>query len=329
MTKKPLLELKKVSKEFKVGGGLFRKASYIKAVDNVSLQVSEGETLSLVGESGCGKSTLGRIMLGLTRPTSGEVLYKGDDIWKMTKAEFREFRRNAQIIHQDPYDTLNPMRTIYQSLAPPLLRYKIARNRGEAREKAAELLRLVGLEPPEDFFRRHPSRLSGGQMQRIAVARAISVRPSLILADEAVSMIDASLRISMLDTLLDLKEKLGMSCLFITHDFGAARYYTRGGRVAVMYLGNIVEIGGIEDLIKKPTHPYTEVLISVTPVPDPKVARMRELPPLRSLEVPSLVNPPPGCKFHTRCPYAEGICAKKVPELKALRENRFVACHLR
>jgi oligopeptide/dipeptide ABC transporter ATP-binding protein len=325
----PLLELNNVSKLFEVGGGLFRKPSYIKAVENVSLQLYEGEAFSLVGESGCGKSTLGRIVLGLTEPTYGQILYKGKSIWTMNRSEFAEFRRNAQIIHQDPYDALNPMRTIYGSLAPAMRRHRMARSGRESRKMASELLELVGLSPPEDFLKRYPSRLSGGQMQRVAIARAISVQPSFILADEAVSMLDASLRINIVDLLLSLKDKLNMACLFITHDFGIGRYFTRAGRAGVMYLGNVVEVGKIEDILNQPIHPYTEVLISVTPVPDPKVARSSELPPLRSLEVPSLINPPPGCKFHTRCPYADETCAEKVPELVEVRPDHFVACHRR
>ena len=329
MNKAPLLELNTVSKLFEVGGGLFRKPSYIKAVENVSLQVREGEAFSLVGESGCGKSTLGRVMLGLTEPTYGEVLYRGKSIWRMNRAEFAEFRRRAQIIHQDPYDALNPMRTIYGSLAPAIRRHRIAKNRRECRKIASELLELVGLSPPEDFLRRYPSRLSGGQMQRVAIARAICVEPSFILADEAVSMLDASLRINIVDLLLSLKDKFNMACLFITHDFGIGRYFTRAGRAGVMYLGNVVEVARIEEILNQPIHPYTEVLISVTPVPDPKLARSSSLPPLRSLEIPSLINPPPGCKFHTRCPHAEETCAEKVPELVEVRPNHFVACHTR
>jgi peptide/nickel transport system ATP-binding protein len=325
----PLLQLNNVSKVFRVGGSFFRKATLIRAVDNVTFTLNKGEIVALIGESGCGKSTLGRLALGLLRPTSGQILYKGEDIWRMDRKAFREFRRNAQIVHQDPYDTLNPMRTIYGSLAPGLLRYHIVRNRREAWERAAELLKHVGLEPPEDFLRRYPSRLSGGQMQRIAIARAISVEPSFIVADEAVAMLDASLRISILDLLRELQQRLGLGCLFISHDIAVARYVCRGGRAMVMYLGNIVEEGGIEDLLREPLHPYTEVLLSTIPIPDPKLTRSRELPKLRSLEVPSAASPPSGCKFHTRCPYALDICSKEVPALKEVKAGRFVACHLR
>ena len=322
-----LIEVRNVVKEFEVRGGIFGKKRYVRAVDNVSFSIEEGTIVALVGESGCGKSTLGRLILGILKPTSGQVLFRGKDIWSLSGSEFKEFRRNAQIIHQDPYDTLNPMRTIYQSLSPPLLHYKIARNRKESWKKAAELLEMVGLVPPDDFLQRYPARLSGGQMQRIAIARAISVNPSFIVADEAVSMLDASLRIEILDLLLDLKRKLDMACLFITHDFGVARYFARDGKILVMYLGSIVEVGDTEDVILDPIHPYTKILLDCVPVPDPKIARSKGVPPLRSLEVPSLTNVPPGCKFHTRCPYKRKECEVIEPDLINFGNDHFVRCH--
>jgi oligopeptide/dipeptide ABC transporter ATP-binding protein len=323
-----LIDVKNVTKIFSIGGGIFGKKRNVCAVDNVSFHINECETVALIGESGCGKSTLGRLTLGILQPTSGKILFRGKDIWHLNKSEFKEFRRNAQIIHQDPYDTLNPMKTIYQSLSPPLLHYKIAHNRRECWEKASELLEMVGLVPPSDFLQRYPSRLSGGQMQRIAIARAISVSPSFIVADEAVSMVDASLRIEILDLLLELKRKFNMACLFITHDFGVARYFAKDGRILVMYLGSIVEEGPTEDVILDPIHPYTKILLECVPIPDPKIARSRGLPPLKSLEVPSLINIPSGCKFYPRCPYGEDICSKKAPEFKPAGKDRFIACHV-
>jgi oligopeptide/dipeptide ABC transporter ATP-binding protein len=323
-----LIDVKNVTKIFSIGGGIFGKKRNVCAVDNVSFHINECETVALIGESGCGKSTLGRLTLGILQPTSGKILFRGKDIWHLNKSEFKEFRRNAQIIHQDPYDTLNPMKTIYQSLSPPLLHYKIAHNRRECWEKASELLEMVGLVPPSDFLQRYPSRLSGGQMQRIAIARAISVSPSFIVADEAVSMLDASLRIEILDLLLELKRKFNMACLFITHDFGVARYFAKDGRILVMYLGSIVEEGPTEDVILDPIHPYTKILLECVPIPDPKIARSRGLPPLKSLEVPSLINIPSGCKFYPRCPYGEDICSKKAPEFKPAGKDRFIACHV-
>jgi len=323
----PLINVDNVTRFFTLGGGLFGEKRFICAVDQVSFSMHEGDTLALVGESGCGKSTLGRLILALLKPTSGRISFKGKDVWSLNKSEFREFRRNAQLVHQDPYDTLNPMRTIYQSLSAPLLHYEIAHNRKEAWEKAAELLELVGLVPPDDFLRRHPARLSGGQMQRIAIARAISVNPKFLMADEAVSMIDASLRIEVLDLLLNLKTRFDMTCLFITHDFGVARYFAKGGRVMVMYLGSVVEVGSTEDTILDPLHPYTKTLMYSVPIPDPKLTRSRGLPSLRSLEVPSLTEVPSGCKFHPRCPVATEICSKKAPEFEQVRGGHFVRCH--
>jgi len=323
-----LIEARSVSKYFRISRGAIKEAAILKAVDDASMEIKNGETVCLVGESGCGKSTLGRLLLGLLEPTHGSILYKGKDIWNMNAREFMEYRRNAQIIHQDPYDAINPVRTIYSSLSGPLLHYKLA-NRSNVREKVAELLELVGLIPASDFMNRFPCRLSGGQLQRIAIARAISVNPSFIVADEAVSMLDASLRINILNLLLDLKKKFNLACLFITHDLAIARYFAKDGRVIIMYLGNIVESGNLEEVIRKPMHPYTEVLIEASPVPDPKVAKSRPLPNLRSVEIPSAINPPSGCKFHTRCPYAVDKCSKEVPELRDVGGGRKIACHLR
>jgi len=315
-----LIETRNLSKAFKVRKTLFGKVFEVKAVDNVSISIKKGENLVVVGESGSGKSTLGRLTLGLLKPSSGKVLFEGKDIWKMNKKEYKEFRRNAQIIHQDPYSSFNPMKTIFESLATPLLHYKIVRNRREAYKKASELLEMVGLVPPGDILRRYPSRLSGGQLQRAAIARAISLHPKYIVADEAVSMLDASLRLEILDLLLDLQSKFGVSYLFITHDLSIARYfvYKGGGEIAVMYLGRIMELGKGEELITKPIHPYTKILVEASPVPDPKIARKKGLPPLRSLEVPKLTELPSGCRFHTRCPYAKKICSEKIPELRKI-----------
>jgi oligopeptide/dipeptide ABC transporter ATP-binding protein len=312
---------------FQIGGSLFGEKKHICAVDNVSFTIEKGDSISLIGESGCGKTTLGKLTLALLKPSSGRILFEGKDVWTMSKTEFRDFRKNAQIVHQDPYDSLNPMRNIFQSLSPPIIHHKIARGRQEVREKVAELLESVGLVPPEDFMYRYPSRMSGGQLQRISIARAISVNPKFLLADEAVSMIDASLRIEILDILINLEKKLDMACLLITHDFGAARYFAKNGKAIIMYLGSIVEIGPTDDIILEPLHPYTKTLLASVPVPDPKLTRSRGLPPLRSLEVPSLTQVPSGCKFHPRCPDSKKECAEKVPELKNVGKGRFVACH--
>jgi len=322
-----LIEAVETSKIFELRKGLLGTKRQIRAVDRVNLEIGEKEIVALVGESGCGKSTLGRLMLALLKPDVGQVIFRGNDVWSLKGKEFKEYRRNAQLIPQDPYSTLNPMKKVISALYPQLLRYKIASNRSEARKIAADLLAMVGLSPPEDFLNRYPCRLSGGQMQRIAIARAVSVNPSFIVADEAVSMLDASLRIEILDLLLKLRKKFETAYLFITHDFAIARYFAVGGRIAVMYLGSIVEIGDTEEVIQNPIHPYTKTLLMSVPVPDPKIAKERGLPPLRSMEIPSLVDLPPGCKFHTRCPYAEKICAEKAVELRETKK-RLVACHL-
>jgi len=323
-----LIEARNISKIFEVRGGLFSKKGMIKAVNNVSLQIKRKRNFTIVGESGCGKSTLGRLMLGLIKPSSGRILFEGKDIWKMSRKEFREFRRNAQIIHQDPYSTLNPVRTIHQSLAPPLLRHHIAKNKEEALQIEKNLLLKVGLNPPEDFLNRYPSRMSGGQMQRVAIARAISIRPKFVMADEVTSMLDASLRLDIIDLMLDLQREFKTSYLFITHDLAIARYFTLkgGGEIGVMYLGKIVEISGGEDLVQHPIHPYTQALVASTPIPDPDLTRKRDIPHLKSLELPKPTEIPSGCAFHTRCPYSEKICEEKTPEMREF-DSRKVACH--
>ncbi len=327
MSEEPLLKIVNVTKEF-VKGGLFSPKKAVRAVDNVSLEIGRVENVALVGESGCGKSTLGKLTLGLLKPDSGTIPFEGKDIWSMKKEEFAKFRRNAQIIHQDPYTSLNPVRTILQSLAPPLLRNKEVPNRKAAYERLRELLTMVGLTPPEDFLNRYPARMSGGQMQRIILARAVSLRPKYIVADEAVSMLDASLRLGAIDLMLELQKKFGMSYLFITHDLGIARYFILkgSGKVAMMYLGSIVEAGEGDSVIQRPIHPYTQVMMTAISLPDPRLTRSRPPPNLRSLEVPRLEQVPSGCKFHPRCPYVEKVCEEKVPELRAF-DSRLVACH--
>jgi len=321
-----VVETRKLTKEFEVSVGILKARAKIRAVDEVSFGIKEGEQIALVGESGCGKSTLGRLLLGLLKPSSGQVLYKGRDIWHLSRKEFEEFRRNAQIIPQNPYDALNPAKKLSAALIPQILRHKMARGRDEARKIALDLLERVGLSPPEDFIERYPSRLSGGQMQRVVIARAISVKPQFVVADEAVSMLDASLRVEILDMLHKIGEELRTTFLLITHDLGVARYFAKNGKIAIMYLGDIVEVGETEETIRNPLHPYTKALLAAIPVPDPKIARERKSIPLKSIDVPSLLKPISGCKFHTRCPYATGDCEKIKPELRLI-SNRWVACH--
>jgi peptide/nickel transport system ATP-binding protein len=317
-----LLELDHVTREFPAG-----KKS-VKAVDDVSLTIAEGEVMCLVGESGCGKTTTGKMVAGLQKPTSGRILFGGKDIWTMAPADFTRYRQRAQIIHQDPYASLNPAHTVGQILSFPLYRHGLVKSETQARERIRQLLELVDLTPAADFVDKYPHQLSGGQRQRVSIARALTVNPQFIVCDEAVSMVDVSIRISLLNTLTRLKQQLGMTFLFITHDLAIAKYFAREGRIAVMYLGRIVEVTGALPLIASPLHPYTRALLSAIPEADPQVTRTKERVQLRSLEIPSLLNIPRGCAFHPRCPQFEaGLCDGQVPSLYAVN-GREVACHV-
>jgi len=319
----PVVELKNVSMIFRRGWLIKKPGAH--AVTNVSLALPEAGILALVGESGCGKTTLGRIALGLIKPTAGEVLWEGKNIWQMGREEFNKLRPMAQLVHQDSYAALNPVRTIYQTLSAPLLYH--GTRRSEVRGKAEELLKFVGVYPPSYFLDKYPHHLSGGLRQRIVLARSLIPQPKFIVADEPVSMIDVSLRLSVLDLMLRMNKELGTAFLYITHDLATARYIGREGWIAVMYLGMIVETGEFEEVFQKPRHPYLQALLSAAPVPDPKIAKRKRPLPLKSLEIPSAENPPSGCRFHPRCPYAEDICAQEIPALRSL-DNRLIACHL-
>jgi peptide/nickel transport system ATP-binding protein len=323
----PLLELQHVEVTFGKGG-LFRRAGRVKAVVDVSLQIEEGEILALVGESGCGKTTLGRVITGLQRPTSGRVLWRGQDIRGMGRGDFMSYRLGVQIVHQDSFAALNPVRTILQTLSGPLRQHAIARSAGEARERAASLLETMGLTPPGMFLEKYPHQLSGGQRQRVVLARAMAARPRLIVADEPVSMVDVSLRLSLLNLMFELNAQQGLAFLYITHDLATARYFAQQGRVVVMYLGDIVEIGPLGRVLERPRHPYLQALLSAVLVPDPRITRQRRELPLTSLEFPDPGNPPPGCRFHTRCPYARAICSQEQPPLSPTRQaDQLVSCH--
>ena len=323
----PLIRLEDVSLTYREASTFFGAPRNVYAVDGVTLDIYPQEVATLAGESGCGKTTLGKVIVALLKPTAGRILYKDKDLWSLTGSEWRTCRRSLQIIHQDPYQALNPSKTIFNILSAPIRYHKLVKGRDEARERVEELLRTVGLRP-EEIVEKYPHQLSGGQRQRVVVARAVSLNPELVVADEPVSMIDVSLRIDMLDLLLDLKQRFRMSSIFITHDLGLARYYAREGRLVIMYLGNIVEVGPTEDVIQKPLHPYTKSLLSVVPIPDPKLVRERKAMELRSLDIPSASNPPSGCKFHPRCPFALERCSKERPGLVEAGDNRLVACFL-
>jgi oligopeptide/dipeptide ABC transporter, ATP-binding protein, C-terminal domain len=318
-----LLRLENVTKRFPVG------RREITAVDSVSLEIHEGEILCMVGESGCGKTTTGKIISGLLRPTSGTVLFRGQDIWQMDRTAFSRFRKDVQVIHQDPYASLNPVRTVYKTLSAPLFRHRLVKNRKEATQKIIELLEIVGLTPPEDFIHKYPHQLSGGQRQRVSVARALTVNPRLIVADEATSMVDVSIRISLLNMLLRLRNELNVTFVFVTHDLSLAKYFAWDGRIAVMYVGRIVELSPTPQLIQQPRHPYTQALLSAIPEADPKLTRSKQRFQLRSHEIPSLLNLPPGCAFHPRCPWHQpGLCDQLRPQDELLQDGRQVACHV-
>ncbi|HEU5014983.1 MAG TPA: ABC transporter ATP-binding protein [Roseiflexaceae bacterium] len=319
----PVLQLDQVSQVFSSHGKPMR------AVDRVSFAIREGETVCLVGESGCGKTTTGKIAAGLRRPTSGQVLFRGRDIWSLNRRDWQEYRSAVQLVHQDPYASLNPAQTVAQILSAPLLRHGLVRNRRHARERVYELLDRVSLSPVEDYYDKFPHQLSGGQRQRLSIARALTVNPSFIVADEAVSMVDVSTRVSLLKTLITLREQLGVGFLFITHDLAIAKFFAWQGQIGVMYLGRMVEFGRTPQIVNQPGHPYTRALLSAVPEADPDLTRNKERIMLASQNIPNLLNLPPACTFHPRCPLFEaGTCDVIEPALTQYEAGQLVACHV-
>ena len=308
---------------FPVKTGLFKPISYVKAVDGVSFSIHKGEALAVVGESGCGKTTLGRTTLRVLEPVSGKLYFYDKDVTHSREEELREFRRKTAMIFQDPYSSLNPVFNVYRILEEPLIVNGI-RDKRERAERIYKALEEVKLNPVELFMRKYPHMLSGGQRQRVAIARALILKPEYVVADEPVSMLDASVRAEILYLLNDLKNKHKIAFMYITHDLATAKYFCE--RTAIMYAGKIVELGPTKEIIRNPRHPYTRALIEALPDPDPnnRFRRIRVVPG----EPPNLVNPPSGCRFHPRCPYAKDICSREEPKLAEVKPGHLVACHL-
>ena len=315
-----LLEAKNVVKYFPIKGGvLLKEIASVKAVDDVSLSIKEGETVGLVGESGCGKTTFGRAILRLEEPTSGDVFFEGQNILKADKKQMQALRENMQIIFQDPYSSLNPRKTVSHIIGEPLLVHGM-KSRKQRQQRVLELLRVVGLR--KEHMRRYPHQFSGGQRQRIGVARALALNPKLIVCDEAVSALDVSIQAQVINLLKDLQDEFGLTYLFISHDLSVVEHVS--DRVGVMYLGKIVEIASSKMLYKNPLHPYTQALLSAVPIPDPALQRANRI--ILKGDVPSPIDPPPGCSFHPRCLYARDTCRQSEPPLKEINQEHFAAC---
>jgi oligopeptide/dipeptide ABC transporter ATP-binding protein len=319
--KTPLLDARNIVKHYPILGGVWMKPTgSVKAVDGVSLAIDEGETVGLVGESGCGKTTFGRTILRLEEPTSGEVFFQGQSIRGYSRNEMQALRRQMQIIFQDPFSSLNPRKTVGQIIGEPLLVHGMKR-RQERDQRVLELLEVVGLR--KEQMRRYPHQFSGGQRQRIGVARALALKPKLVVCDEAVSALDVSIQAQVINLLKDLQRDFALTYLFISHDLSVVEHVS--DRVAVMYLGKIVEIAPRKALYLEPLHPYTQALLSAVPIPDPALHRPGRI--ILKGDVPSPIDPPSGCRFHPRCRYAEGICSQKEPPFSEIRERHWAACH--
>src|SRR3990170_4127920 len=321
MANDTILQVRDLVKYFDIKRGFFwGEAAKVHAVDGVSFDLQHGETLGLVGESGCGKSTTGRLILRLIEPTSGEVIFENVPIFQADKAQMRRLRQKMQIIFQDPYSSLNPRMTVEQIVGEGIVIHKLCQTRAERRERVADLLQKVGLSPEQ--MQRYPHEFSGGQRQRAGIARTLAVNPTLIIADEPISALDVSIQAQVINLLEDLQEQFDLTYLFIAHDLRVVEHIS--DRVAVMYLGQIVELSDSQELYAKPLHPYTEALLSAIPIPDPTTKRQRII--LKG-EIPSPINPPSGCVFHTRCIYAQERCRIEVPLLIPRRNGRLAACH--
>ena len=317
---KKLLEVEHLRQDFPVAG---KRGKFVHAVDDVSFFIREGETFGLVGESGCGKSTVARAIVRLYRPTAGRIILDGQDITTLSEKAMRPIRKKVQMVFQDPYSSLNGRITIQEILAEPLIAQRTGLSRTEMLERAREALRRVNLS--EDYLRRYPHEFSGGQRQRICIARALMVNPRLLICDEAISALDVSIQAQVVNMLADFQQELGLTYLFIAHDLSMVRHVSH--RVGVMYLGHLMEVCESEEIYRHPLHPYTQGLLASVPVADPRTAQTRQTPALEG-EVPSPLNPPKGCPFHTRCPHAKAICREQMPQMHDAGGGHMVCCHL-
>ncbi len=325
-TGEPIIQVRGLKKYFPVRRGivaamLSRQQIWVKAVDGIDFDIHKNEVFVIAGESGCGKTTTGRCILNLTQPTEGSITYQGVDLATLSKREMKALRPKLQIIFQDPYESLNPRLSVFQSIAECLQVNNLVSTQEELLERVKMAMEDVRLIPPEDFLYRYPHMLSGGQRQRVVVARALVSQPEFIVADEPVSMLDASIRAEVLQLLKELIKKYDLSYLYITHDLASARFV--GDRIAIMYLGKIVEYGPVGRVIDNPKHQYTAILVSAVPIPDPTLTHTRRAP---IGEVPSPINPPPGCRFHTRCEKATEKCAREEPPMKRIEKDHYAAC---
>jgi peptide/nickel transport system ATP-binding protein len=319
----PIVEINHVFMNFPWRGGKTLQANV-----DVNIQINPGDMIAVVGESGCGKSTIGKICLGTQKPSRGAVFYQGEYIWDPEFEWTTDLRSSVQIVHQDSFASLNPVKTIFDTLNAPLRYYKIVVSRKDSINKITELLESVGLMPSEFFIHKYPFQLSGGQRQRVSIARSTILQPKLIIADEPVSAVDASLRLSIIDLMKNLNKEKNIAFLYITHDLATARYFAKDGKLIVMYLGRMVEVGDIELCLKNPAHPYLQALLKAIPSSDPKRAKDKIDIPLKSFDMPSGSEPPSGCVFHPRCLYSTEICETKIPELEFNETGkRKVACH--
>jgi len=319
----PILKVEDLSKWFPIRRGIFAEPLYLRAVDGVSFELGRGEAISLVGESGSGKTTLGKTILRILEPTKGRIIFDGKEVTGLRGEELLWYRRETGLVQQDPYGAMPSFMSIYRILEEPLLIHGV-KDSGERRERIFKALEEVRMTPPEDFVNKYPHMLSGGQLQRVAIARALILRPKLVVADEPVSMLDASVRVEILTLMRELQEKMGISFIYITHDLSTTRYFSEW--IYIMYAGHLIERAPTKNLVRNPLHPYTKALLTAIPDPDPSNRkRFKEVPPG---EPPSLVNPPPGCRFHPRCPYAMDVCRREEPPEFEVEEGHHVKCWL-